>query len=154
MLPIVALTANAYTSDINECLGAGMVDHVSKPVSMAALGATVTRWLGHNGRSPLACPDGDGSKPSLASKFGHRKVTYGIRLAELLGELSVADLEERKRLTAEAQEIAHKLAGTAAMFGEKQLGDLAAHVEDNLKAGLENDSPKVEDLLHALQRAA
>ncbi|WP_299265267.1 response regulator [uncultured Psychrosphaera sp.] len=36
-LPIVALTANAYASDINESLSAGMDAHISKPIKMDEL---------------------------------------------------------------------------------------------------------------------
>ena len=36
-LPIVALTANAYASDINESLSAGMDAHISKPIKMEEL---------------------------------------------------------------------------------------------------------------------
>jgi CheY-like chemotaxis protein len=36
-LPIVALTANAYASDINESLSAGMDAHIYKPIKMAEL---------------------------------------------------------------------------------------------------------------------
>ena len=44
--PIVALTANALQSDRDECIGAGMDDHLPKPFSMAELDATVERWTG------------------------------------------------------------------------------------------------------------
>jgi len=36
-LPIIAITANAYKDDINNCLEAGMDDHLSKPIDVEKL---------------------------------------------------------------------------------------------------------------------
>ncbi len=36
-IPIVAMTANAFVSDIQECLDAGMDAHVSKPIDIKTL---------------------------------------------------------------------------------------------------------------------
>lgn len=44
MLPIIALTANALPSDRENCLNAGMDDHLSKPVSLAQLGGVLERY--------------------------------------------------------------------------------------------------------------
>ena len=46
-LPILAMTASAFVEDRQNCLDAGMNDHVSKPVDPRALYATVLRWLSH-----------------------------------------------------------------------------------------------------------
>jgi PAS domain S-box-containing protein len=43
-VPILALTASALVNDREECLSAGMNDHLSKPVSMDALRAVIDRW--------------------------------------------------------------------------------------------------------------
>ena len=40
-IPIVAMTANAFTEDIRDALEAGMNAHVAKPVDMAVLEQTV-----------------------------------------------------------------------------------------------------------------
>jgi len=60
-LPIIAMTANALSGDRARCLEAGMNDHVSKPIDVAGLFATLARWITPGARPGLAAP------PSLAS---------------------------------------------------------------------------------------
>jgi signal transduction histidine kinase/CheY-like chemotaxis protein/HPt (histidine-containing phosphotransfer) domain-containing protein len=55
-LPIVALTANAMQGDEQKCLDAGMDAFLAKPYSLAALRATLARWLPSSPGAAAATP--------------------------------------------------------------------------------------------------
>ena len=44
-IPIVAMTADAFSSDIKMALNAGMNEHLSKPVSIERLQEVLGQWL-------------------------------------------------------------------------------------------------------------
>jgi CheY-like chemotaxis protein len=43
-VPVIAMTANAFSEDRERCLAAGMSDFVAKPVAMAELSRVLSRW--------------------------------------------------------------------------------------------------------------
>ena len=44
-IPIIAMTANVMSADIQRCLQAGMVDHVSKPIDPEELFSKLLKWV-------------------------------------------------------------------------------------------------------------
>lgn len=45
-IPVLALTANAFATDIGKAHSAGMNDHVAKPIEVERLIETLQKWLG------------------------------------------------------------------------------------------------------------
>lgn len=63
-LPIIALTANAMAQDREECLNAGMDDHLAKPFSMQTMQEMLDRWMPRTAAEPVrtaAGPDSSGT---------------------------------------------------------------------------------------------
>ena len=47
-VPIIALTANAFSEDSDKAIRAGMNSHLSKPISIEKLMSVISRWLNDN----------------------------------------------------------------------------------------------------------
>jgi signal transduction histidine kinase/CheY-like chemotaxis protein len=46
-IPIVAMTANAFEEDVQNCLDAGMNGHIAKPIELEILFSTMSRYLAY-----------------------------------------------------------------------------------------------------------
>lgn len=66
-IPIIAMTANAMTSDKQACLKAGMVDHVGKPIDIKELLTTILRHAVKPVHAVSATPPPVFTPPSLPS---------------------------------------------------------------------------------------
>ena len=140
-LPIVALTANAFSEDIREALAAGMQDHLAKPLEFDALTAILVNTLTpdpqrspHGGNEGTIKPQAPlWSAPIEGDPLTHR---WRERRAEALGEVA-AFLRSGGASGAALDELAatmHKLAGSAGMFGEGALGEQARALEDAIRS--------------------
>ena len=48
-IPILAMTANAFTEDVTAALASGMNDHIAKPINYDKLYRLLQKYLGANG---------------------------------------------------------------------------------------------------------
>ena len=45
-IPIIAMTANAFTEDVEAAYAAGMNEHIAKPLEFERLTGILKKWLG------------------------------------------------------------------------------------------------------------
>lgn len=129
-LPIVALSANAYPEDVDQCLAAGMQTHVAKPVQMRMLDDVIRRWA-----TTSAIKEGVKARKrpftsvpaGLAARYARRRQDGLAMLERLAHQDMISDVEIE-----ELKDMLHKLAGSAGMFGEEQLGRFASAIEHDL----------------------
>ena len=118
--PVIALSANAFAEDVRRSLDAGCDDHLSKPVGMDELLATIARW-GRHGAPP---PD----SPHLAAAPAptlRRDALDAQRLAHARAFLAGWQQSWSIATPAQAQLMLDDL---LALAGELQAADLAAAI--------------------------
>ncbi|MET0540389.1 MAG: response regulator, partial [Variovorax sp.] len=75
-MPIIAMTANAMAGDREKALDSGMNDHIAKPLNVAAMFATMAKWIRPAKAAPAAhapaphAPD-RGERPSVVPAQAH-----------------------------------------------------------------------------------
>jgi signal transduction histidine kinase/CheY-like chemotaxis protein len=171
-IPIIAMTANAFNEDRDICLGAGMNDHLAKPVAPEKMYATLLRWIRVEGplpaNSPLAPPRADESMfKQLASiknldLEGGLKVVSGkqplyYRLLKLFASTHRDDADKLQVALNEgrvddAQNLAHALKGSAANIGARKIQEIAAGIELPLKQHLDDEPALVRSRVTDLKR--
>ncbi|MBV7259017.1 PAS domain-containing hybrid sensor histidine kinase/response regulator [Erythrobacter crassostreae] len=183
ILPIIALTANAFPEDVAAARDAGMQSHLAKPFVFSEIARALQRWLptrileidAEVSEPPIAFErtDADGdrnsaihsaaapapSTPHNPSELTRRwlmrreEAVEAVRLAARDGTLeNGVPRSEREQLT----RLVHKLAGTAAMFGEEDLGQQASALERALRSKQSSAVQKAlaEELLELADRGS
>jgi signal transduction histidine kinase/CheY-like chemotaxis protein len=159
-VPIIAMTANAFSDDRERCLTAGMDDFVAKPVVPEQLFSTLLHWIPvHMLPAMLPHPSATQEAPvensadskmlSALSRIEGLDVAAGLgctrnnwqAYVRLLKLFMQEHGKEDQRIAvaldagnlAEARELAHGLKGSAGTLGLKEIQRLAAAVELPLK---------------------
>jgi signal transduction histidine kinase/CheY-like chemotaxis protein/HPt (histidine-containing phosphotransfer) domain-containing protein len=160
-VPVIAMTANAFTEDRERCLAAGMDDFLAKPVDQRKLETIVEKWLRPAGVQPDRQTEGAASPTSAPALFDRagllKRVSGDDEFArELLAEF-VRDAEQqvirlRAAVTGEESklisELAHTVKGAAANVGAEGVRAAALELEQHAKSGVGADP---ETLLVALE---
>jgi CheY-like chemotaxis protein len=164
-LPIVGLTANAFASDREACLAAGMSDFVAKPINRAKMTGILAKWLPEGGRTVSRAPAPGHEDPAPADD-GQALVDHRIRGAlareigtDLLDELTRQFWPDATRSTAEAARAVqtgetdvalrelHTLKGVAGTLGFRAFEADARAAEAALRSGRDADVTALQTAL-------
>jgi CheY-like chemotaxis protein len=151
-LPIIALTANAFPGDIAAARAAGMQAHLAKPVMMTDLARMLQRWLptriidaGPPVEDHLPIPAQQRQlAPTAPRKISTRTWNQWLEnrtstlaaVSQALAEGGIAGGAAAPGQSGrELMLMVHNLAGSAAAFGEVDLGERAGALEQALRKG-------------------
>jgi len=168
-IPIVAMTANAFKSDIDRCMAVGMNGFVAKPVSPTALGEALLPWLKLE-PLPAVRPETSKELPvsdelaeemaRIQTAFAQLRETLGMDMRDELLTLFYPTLDEclcgmeEALVGGQADALykhAHKLKGCAGQLGATHLAEQARAIE---QLGREAQLMPIRDLLPPLRTFA
>jgi len=150
-LPILAMTANAMATVRDECLAAGMIDHIAKPIKPAILYETLARRLRPDidvgaflEKKTTAVPEsvaiaqlfpcieGIDVQAGLGAVNGNRELytrllhNFRDRHQGIVAEIQTALEQDDLNL---AQRMAHTMKGVAGTLGAKSLSSISSQLE-------------------------
>ncbi len=128
---VIAMTANAMTSDREKCLEAGMDEHLAKPVRLADLKRVLELWIQPPATATAAAPPVDLARlievtGSDSAMFRRIANDYLVQAGEILALMCIAiDKRDRQQI----HHLAHKLGGSSASCGITAMLEPLARLE-------------------------
>ena len=166
-IPIIALTAHVMANVRDEVSGAGMQDHVSKPIDPQALAAAIARLVPRSARNASSQDAGGavGVAPSALNEamLTRLEVQIGREEVAALAEMLLAQTPDRlaeihRALAAGdaagARQGAHDIASTAGNLGITAVAALAQAFERKFHEGALDALPPVAAQIDAAYYAA
>jgi len=149
---IIAMTAHTGEEDRQQCLAAGMDDHISKPIRVEELTQALMQCKPLSAESMAATDRPSTAEPETAQTIDPAaledlRTLMGEEASELIAELITIFLENTPERLAElrqalaqgdapkSQLAAHSLKSTSATLGAKKLSTLAAELEEKGRCG-------------------
>jgi len=161
-LPILAMTANVMTGDLEKAKEAGMLDHIGKPLNVQTMFSTMAKWIEATEvvhveektkeKAKINClPELDGLDVERGLKTAGNKSSLYLRLLKKFCEgqknfkESFLDQSEDEQ---HQERLAHTLKGVAGNIGAMPLSGLAEELEANCKEGR---SSLLNELLNSVE---
>jgi len=127
--PIVAMTANVMTNELEKYKKNGMTDYVSKPFTSQQLWRCLLKYLKPVGMDTINEADHERDNLDLHKKLRSKFVRDNqTKFEEIIDAIDAENMQLAHRL-------AHTLKTNAGMIGEKELQTAAAEMESLLNAG-------------------
>ncbi|MBF0220396.1 MAG: PAS domain S-box protein [Gammaproteobacteria bacterium] len=171
-IPIIAMTANAMSSDKERCLAVGMNDYISKPIDPDKMLMTLAKWIvpATPPQRPLTTAKEAAAASELLPQIPGVNVAKGVRqmggnlevyyevLAKFRHNQANVIVDLHTALSAgdhkKAERLAHTLKGVAGTLGVEDIQQLAEKIETAIRQGQEavKIQPQLPPLEEALNR--
>ncbi len=166
-LPIIAMTANVMSSDIEQALQAGMNDHISKPINVAEMFCTMAKWIspenptltlenkGNNTKNTdytLPKFNGIDTDAGMAISQGNEKLYRRLLIKFLQSEQGYTEQFQQAQQSQDkdaAMRVAHTLKGVAGNIGAGEIQSAAQALEQACNNQL--GTPQIEILLNTVE---
>ncbi len=133
-LPIVALSANALSGEVDRCRAAGMDDYLSKPVQTTQLGDMIRRWLPSDDANTLAPMDAQDCEELDVLEVDLGTNAYDDQaLARLVGDDAALLADFRQRFVLSALNTMDEMRRAASSGDMAALADLAHRLKSSCR---------------------